>query len=114
MRLVLGAEAGWLARGVPDDGGLFRGFVVDPIGCNGTFSMSAHVAERSKARGSGPRLARGVGSNPTVCIRIIFVFASSSFSFPAYSFLFFSSSFRKMSRLSFLFSCQVPPSVCTS
>ena len=68
MRLVLGAEAGWLARGVPDDGGLFRGFVVDPIGCNGTFSMSAHVAERSKARGSGPRLARGVGSNPTVCI----------------------------------------------
>ena len=23
------------------------------------------VAERSKARGSGPRLARGVGSNPT-------------------------------------------------
>ena len=90
MRLVLGAEAGWLARGVPDDGGLFRGFVVNRIGCHGTFSMSAHVAERSKARGSGPRLARGVGSNPTVCIG--FAFASSAFSFPPSfppSFLFF-------------------------
>ena len=72
MRLVLGAEAGWLARGVPDDGGLFRGFVVNRINCHVTFGISAHVAERSKARGSGPRLARGVGSNPTVCINIAF------------------------------------------
>ena len=109
MRLVLGAEAGWLARGVPDDGGLFRGFVVNRIGCHGTFSMSAHVAERSKARGSGPRLARGVGSNPTVCIVLLLLLLLLLFLLR-----FFSSSFRKMSRLSFLFSCQVPPSVCTS
>jgi hypothetical protein len=93
VRLVLGAEAGWLARGVPDDGGLFRGFVVDRIGCHGTFSMSAHVAERSKARGSGPRLARGVGSNPTVCtvllllLLLLFLFRGVFFSF---IFFFFS------------------------
>ena len=29
------------------------------------FGMPPFVAERSKARGSGPRLARGMGSNPT-------------------------------------------------
>ena len=106
MRLVLGAEAGWLARGVPDDGGLFRGFVVNRIGCHGTFSMSAHVAERSKARGSGPRLARGVGSNPTVCIVLLLLLLLLLFLLR-----FFSSSFRKMSRLSIPF-CSLARSLC--
>ena len=105
MRLVLGAEAGWLARGVPDDGGLFRGFVVNRIGCHGTFSMSAHVAERSKARGSGPRLARGVGSNPTVCILLLLL------GLLLFLLRFFSSSFRKMSRLSIPF-CSLARSLC--
>ena len=40
--------------------------------------MSDNVAERSKARGSGPRLARGVGSNPTVVIRFYLTVARFS------------------------------------
>ena len=36
---------------------------------SGLCSSNDDVAERSKARGSGPRLARGVGSNPTVVNR---------------------------------------------
>ena len=110
MRLVLGAEAGWLARGVPDDGGLFRGFVVNRIGCHGTFSTSAHVAERSKARGSGPRLARGVGSNPTVCIVLLLLLLLFLFLL-LFLLRFFSSSFRKMSRLSIPF-CSLAKSLC--
>ena len=42
------------------------------------------MAERSKARGSGPRLARGVGSNPTVVNFFSrFSYLSPFFPFPA-------------------------------